>query len=313
MMFVSTLIRVITMLAYAVPGFLFIKSKWVKPDAIPAFATLLLYVCSPALVFYTFSRSTYTPELNRMILITFGVALVLVTGTLLLLWLILRRRYSDVRWRVFTIASALGNVGFFGIPLLEHFLSATPNAFLFSEVMSISMNMVAWTLGMFLLSGDKKFMRPLKIVTVPSFLAMLVAYPMFLFDLHFPAPVTEMLTLLGKMSTPVCMLILGMRLATVSVKELVTDWRSLLVSLFKLTVFPLIMFGMMMLLPIAPYARAAMFLLACCPCASVVLSLCELNGRGQKSAANAVLISTILCVITIPVMSQLILPLIIDL
>lgn len=303
-MFIPTLLRVALMLAYAVPGFLFIKTKAIKTDTIPAFAKVLLYVCAPALTLYSFSRATYSPELNKMILFCFGAAFVLILLFLLLFRLVFKGKYADIRWRVFTIATALGNVGFFGVPLLEHFLSDYPDVFVFSEVMCQAMNLVAWTVGMFIVSGDKSFIRPLKVVTVPNFLALCVAYPMFVLGLQFPPIINEAFALLGRMSTPLCMLILGMRLATASFQSLATDWRSLFTALVKLTVFPLAMLGLMLLLPVAPYVKAAMFLLACCPCASVILSLCEIIGQGQKSAANAVLISTILSVVTIPILSE---------
>ena len=76
----------------------------------------------------------------------------------------------------------------------------------------------------------------------------------------------------------------------------------------KMVIFPLITLGVMLLLPVEPYVRAAVFLLACCPCASMIQSLSELIGQGQKQAANTVLISTLLCIVTIPILSEIFLP-----
>ena len=309
-MFLATLIRVLTLLAYAVPGFLFIKTKTVKPDAIPAFAKLLLYVCSPCLSLYSFSRAEYSLELNRMIWLCFGATLGLLLAMILCFRLILHKHKDDVRWRVFTVATALGNVGFFGIPLLEYFLPEYPFAPVFSQIFSLTMNLVAWTLGLYIVSGDKSYMRPKKILTVPLFLAMLLAYPMFLLGWSFPPVIEEGINLLGRMSTPLCMIILGMRLATVELKVLLTDWRAVVASLSKMVLFPLFTLGVMLLLPVEPYVRASVVLLACCPCASMIQSLSELIGHGQKQAANTVLISTLLCVITVPIMSELLLPII---
>ena len=58
----TTLICVAVMLAYAVPGFLLVKTKLVKADAIPAFARLLMYVCQPFLTLYAFSRVKFTTQ-----------------------------------------------------------------------------------------------------------------------------------------------------------------------------------------------------------------------------------------------------------
>ncbi len=307
-MFILTLIRVATMLAYAIPGFLFIKTKAVKEEAIPAFAKLLLYVCSPCLSLYSFSRAEYSPELHGMIWLCFFATLFLLLAMILVFRLILRRKYEDVRWRVFIIATSLGNVGYFGVPLLEHFLAEYPFAAVFSQIFSLTMNIVAWTVGLFVISRDKKFIRPKKLLTVPLVLSMVIAYPMFLFGWDFPPMVAEAIQLLGRMSTPLCMIILGMRLATVEIKALITDWRSILASGTKMILFPLFALAVMLLIPVEPYVKASIFLLACCPCASMIQSLSELIGQGQKQAANTVLIATLLCVITIPVMSELFLP-----
>ncbi len=311
-MFITTLIRVATLLAYAIPGLLLIKTKALKPEAIPSFAKLLLFVCSPCLSFESLTKAEYSPELNKMFWICFAATLSLLLITILFFRFILHRRFGDVRWRVFIVATALGNVGFFGIPLLEYFLPDYPFAAIFSQVFALTMNLVAWTLGLFIISRDKKFMRPKKIFTVPLFIVMLIAYPMFLLGWHLPPAVESSIALLGRMSTPLCMIILGMRLATVPIRTLISDWRSVLASLSKMVIFPLITLGVMLLLPVEPYVRATIFLLACCPCASMIQSLSELIGQGQKQAANTVLISTILCIVTIPVMSELFLPIILN-
>ncbi len=307
-MFIATLIRVATMLAYAIPGFLFIKTKAVKEEAIPAFAKLLLYVCSPCLSLHSFSLAEYSPELHKMIWLCFFATLFLLLSVIFLFRLFLHRKYEDVRWRVFIIATSLGNVGYFGVPLLEHFLPEYPFAMVFSQIFSLAMNIVSWTVGMFVVSRDKKFIRPKKLLTVPLVLSMFIAYPMFLLGWEFPPMVKEAIELLGRMSTPLCMIILGMRLATVEFKTLLTDWRAILASGTKMILFPLFTLSVMLLLPVEPYVKASIFLLSCCPCASIIQSLSELIGQGQKQAANTVLTATLLCVITIPIMSELFLP-----
>ena len=308
-MFGITLARVLIMLAYAVPGFIFIKIKAIKPESISAFAKLLAYVCGPCLAFYSFSRAEYSPQLNKMILIAFAAALGITFCVMGAAHLLLRKKYADIRWRIFTVALVCGNVGFFGIPLLEQLLPDYPNAFVFSEVMSLSMNLAAWTYGLYIISLDKKYIRIHKIFTVPHFIALSIAYPMFLLGWSFPAPVTDAIVQMGRMSTPLCMIILGMRLATVPFRELIGDWRALTSALLKMTLYPLIYLGVTALLPLDPYVRAALFALACCPCASMILNLSEIRGMGQKSAANTVLIATLICVLVIPVMITLFFPL----
>ena len=61
------------MLAYALPGFLTVKTGLIKSDSIPAFAKMLMYVCQPCLTVYSFQKADYTPALGVNILIVFAI------------------------------------------------------------------------------------------------------------------------------------------------------------------------------------------------------------------------------------------------
>lgn len=55
-----------------------------------------------------------------------------------------------------------------------------------------------------------------------------------------------------------------------------------------------------------PYSfKASLFILGSVPCASVILNMAEIHGKEQKLSANCILLSTLLCIFTIPVMSLL--------
>ena len=87
----TTLICVAVMLAYAVPGFLLVKTKLVKADAIPAFARLLMYVCQPFLTLYAFSRVKFTTQSLIDISISFGLSVAINIAFLGLFFLIFRK------------------------------------------------------------------------------------------------------------------------------------------------------------------------------------------------------------------------------
>jgi predicted permease len=93
-----------------------------------------------------------------------------------------------------------------------------------------------------------------------------------------------------------------MRLALVKGRELFGNWRQYAVVLCKNFVYPLLAFGVLYFVPVEPYIKQALFIICCCPIANMVLSFAELLGKGQKTAANVVLLSTISSLLTLPVM-----------
>ena len=108
------------------------------------------------------------------------------------------------------------------------------------------------------------------------------------------------------MTTPMCMLILGMRLATVTPRDLFLNPRIYLSTAIKNVVYPLLSFLIIYFIPLPTYIKITFFLLGCCPAASMVLNMSELVGEGQTQAACSVLISTLSCIVTIPVLALMI-------
>ena len=186
MQFTTTLITVAIMLAYAIPGFIFVKTKAIKPESIGAFARVLLFVCQPALFLYSFNAATYTPEFFRQMGIFFGLCMGMQILVMVSLTLILKKRFDDIRNRICTIASALANVGFFGVPLLEAVLPGHPEAVVFSTVFSVTLNLLSWTLAVGIISWDRKKMSIRNMVLNPTTVSLIVALPLFFTGTKLP-------------------------------------------------------------------------------------------------------------------------------
>lgn len=298
----AALSAVLVMLIYAVPGFLMIKSRIVSKDSISAFAKLLMYVCSPALVIYSVSRVEYTSKTALDMLIVLAFLLIMQGGTVFLVYLLLKKKYSDAKYRIYTLATCFANCAFMGVPVLEALLPDYPEAIAFSAMASLSLNVLGWTVGSFIITDDVKHMSPKKIIFNPTTLALVAVLPIFFFKITLPDTVGTVITMLGKMTTPLCMLIMGMRLATSSFKEVFGNLRQYLVVGIKQIAFPLLCLGVLLLLPIDSGMRASVYIMMCCPVASVVLNFAEMLGKGQKEAANLVLLGTLLSTVTIPLM-----------
>ncbi|MBO7390044.1 MAG: AEC family transporter [Clostridia bacterium] len=307
--FTTTLITVAIMLAYAIPGFIFVKAKAIKPDSIGAFARVLLYVCQPALFLYSFNSADYSPEFFAQMGIFFGLCMGMQILVMVTLTLILKSKFDDVRNRICTIASALANVGFFGVPLLESIFPEAifAKAVVFSSVFSVSLNLLSWTLAVGIISWDRKKMSVRNMIINPTTITLLVAIPLFLTGTKLePSYIEPAVTLLAKMTSPLCMLILGMRLATVTPRDLFLNPRIYLSTAIKNVIYPLLSFLIIYFIPLPTYIKVTFFILGCCPAASMVLNMSELIKEGQTQAACSVLISTMSCIVTIPLLALMI-------
>lgn len=290
------------LVALCLPGFFLTKANVLKEEHIKGFAVFLLYVCSPALSIYSFQQA----ECNMEILINIGILLLVTTFMQVLImgigFLINIKTYKiDGASRVATVAAAFGNVGFFGVPILQALLPDHPEAMVYSAVMSVMMNLIGWTLGMFMMSGDRKHVSVKNFLINPTTLCLLIALPLFFTNTSLPKPVMNFVEFFSKMSTPTAMTVLGMRLAFVKFRDLM-DYRQVVAIFLKLIALPLITFGIMYAQPVDETLKISTYILSCMPPAAITLNFAELSNTSPKTAANIVVVGSLLVAITLPVL-----------
>lgn len=297
---------VLIMLAYACPGFIMIKTKLLPSDSISAFAKLLLYVCQPMLIISSIQRVGYSFDMVKkmgFVLIFMTLAQCVMVGVA---YIVMRKKTSDAKNRIYIISTCLGNFAFMGVPILEALLPEYPEAVTLSAMASLSLNIIGWTLASAIIANNKSYINLKKLFLNPAVIGLYVAIPLFILNIKLPTQVGDMVSLLGKMTTPLCMLIMGMRLATTSPRSVFARPFQYLIIAIKQIVFPLVCLGLLFLIPIDANIRATVFIMMCCPIASMVLNFSEIIGEGQDTAAALVLLSTVLSTITIPFMVLLI-------
>lgn len=296
----------VMMLLYAAPGFLFIKTGLLKEDGIVPFSKLLLYVCQPFLIIYTMTRVEYTPSLLGEMGITLLFMLILQFGMLALFSLIFRKRMNDARYRIYTVATCFGNYAFMGIPILNSLMPEFTNVLACSAMCALSINIVSWTAGCAVISQDKRYISAKKIFLNPAVIGLAVAAPFF-FTNTTPGSLIdpmldEMVMLLARMSTPLCMIIMGMRLALMPWGKVFGRPALYAVIAIKQLLLPLVTFFILLILPLSTEFSRALLVMVSCPVAAVVQNFAELLGAGEETGAGIVLLGTTLSALTIPVM-----------
>lgn len=306
--FSITLVAVAVLLAAAVPGYLLMKKKILPEACIPGFSKVLVYICQPCLAVYTFKSADYSPE--RLLDVGIFALLAAFVPSLMLAGAYLtvsRKCRGEVIYRVITIACAFGNCAFFGIPIIEALFApeVAKEVILYTTVYSMMMNITGWTVGSAIISRDTRYISIKKILINPATLGTALALLLFVLEIPMQKDLFSMISSGAKMATPLSMLVMGMRLATVKPGSIFTDYRKYITVAAKQLLMPLVAFVAVWLLPIDPTLGSVFFVISACPVAAVVLSYSEMVGEGQKDAAAILLLGTLLSVVTLPVMSLL--------
>lgn len=305
--FSVALSNVIVTLLYIIPGFLLCKAKKAAADHLSTMSAVLVYICAPCMIVNSFLQIDFSlDDLGKMALFL-AVTLILQTVFMLILYLIFRKKYEDSKYRILTIGSVLGNVGFFGLPVIKAILPEYPEVMCYSAVYVVSMNVLVFTAGVFCLTNDRKFITPKTAVLNPTTLSFFVALALYIAGAgkFLPDVLLNGVSILGSMTTPLCMVILGIRLATVPLAKLFMRPMIYVICACKLIIFPLFCYFAVYFLPLDFAFKASVLVLSAVPCASVILNLAEMHHAETELAANCVLLSTLVCFLTIPVLTLL--------
>ena len=307
--FLSTFITVLIVVVLAVPGYVLRKTKILPDGATGVLAGVLLYVSQPGLMASSFLNKKF----DSAMLVNFGWVILFAVVLILLVYfvskLIFFRCKDEASRRACVACSYLGNVGFMGIPVMQMLFPDNSDLVLYTVVYNIAFNAMAWTLGVYAVTGEKKRINLLKIILNPPTIAVIIALPFFFCNVTVPEQVMTPISYLGDMTLPLSMIILGVRLADMRPIALVNDWKVYVASAIKLILSPLLSLGCLLLvnlfIPIDPYVIVALYVIAAMPSASSALNFAEMYGGDRETAAASTLMSTILCILTIPVLMML--------
>lgn len=307
MSFNIALSNVIVTLLYILPGFLVCKMRRAVADHLSTLSGVLIYICGPCMVISSFLALDFSIS-DVINMGWFFIATFLLQAAFMgLIYFLFRKKIHDAKYRILTIGSVLGNVGFFGLPVVKALLPENPEVMCYSAVYVISMNILVFTVGVFCLTRDKKYMTLKAAIFNPSMFGFVTGFILYLLRVSdfIPDLVTSSVGLLGNMTTPLCMIILGIRLASVPLGKLFIRPIIYLICVSKLLLFPLFCYAMVYFLPLAASFKASILILSATPCASVILNMAEMHKSETELSANCVLLSTLLCFTTIPVLTLL--------
>ena len=304
MEFTTTLYNVLIMFFYMIPTYILIKTGKAEPPHAKTVSAILLYISFPSMIFNSFQSMKFEWNILGKVFLFFLISMILIILDMVICFLILKKKYNEPKYRMLTIASGLGNVGFLGAPLISGLYPDSPIVVCYSSIYTASMTIMGFTIGVYALTTNKNFMSLYQALYNQGSIAIGISVIIYLTEWKFPKVLGDAVSLLAKMSTPLCMHILGMRLATANILDLFKRPFVYVTCFLKLFVFPLVSYLIVYFLPfLDDEFKASIFILSGAPCAAVILSLAELHNTEQVLSANVVLVSTIFCVVTLPILT----------
>ena len=285
-------------------GFFCYKKELLTEAGVKSMSAVLLNVVTPCMLINAYQQE-FNTELAVKFLVATGAAILLHLLMIVIVRLLFKKQENPMLKGVNTFLLIYSNCGFMGLPLL-HAALGDEGVFLGSAYLAV-FSLLYWTQGMYVFSGDKRDMLSKKAILNPGVLGVLVGLVFFFGRIKLPGLIGTTVSGIAALNTPVAMFVIGSFLAKTKVKSALKNPNVWGVTVLRLLVLPLISLGVLFLLTktgIAdPLAAMAVLLQVSAPCATVGSLFAVKFGYDPTYASEVIAISTLLSMITIPLMA----------
>ena len=287
-----------------------VRLNLLPASASKLFTALLMNITLPATIFTSLARP-YDPAFfsSGVLIAALGTGFYLLYGAVCLL-LVRIFRIPAGRQGVWVLGCVFSNNGYMGFPIALALFGE--EGLVLAVLLGIPFNLLSYTSGARLVSMDRAAAggapplswRALLLTVVNG--STLLGLLFFAAQWPVPAVLSAPLTYLSNVTTPLSMLIIGMSLSGGDLLTPLRDWSVLSGCGVRLLLLPLLTLGLVKLLPLdAPLVVGVLVVIRAMPSAALTSLLAEAYGGDTEFAAQLVFLSSLLCLVTIPLISLL--------
>ncbi len=294
-------------------GFVTGKLKIVDSGAVRGMSALIVKATLPALIIISlqkpFSRSLLGDALETLVVATlFYIGIIVLS---LVTTRLLGTPKKQVGVMIFGLS--FSNAAFIGFPVVVSILG--PEALFITSIHNILFNVLAFSVGIFIIATGALFHTD-GAASQPTFsakrflninvIAAIVGFIFFLASIALPRFIYVPLDMLGGLTTPLAMIATGAMLSRTKIASVLGDWRIYAATVLRLVLWPALTALVLYLAGVRGDLFYITVIIAGMPAASNTSLLAEVYGGDTDTAASLVFMTTLLSVVSIPVLALLI-------
>jgi len=193
------------------------------------------------------------------------------------------------------------NTSLLGFPIVQSLFG--DEAVFYTAILHIPFDILVYSYGFYLMGGGDNFHG--RNLWNPGFVLTLLALAAYVFQIKTPAILTDTCYLIGNITTPVAMLVMGASLAEVRLLSIFTEKRLYGMAALRLLGIPLVIhFLLVHLTHFGPELVAIATITFGMPVGSMIVMLAQQFRHQVALSVQAVSLTTIGCLFTIPLLLQ---------
>lgn len=199
------------------------------------------------------------------------------------------------------MCATYSNNNFMAIPLLSAMFGSI--GVFYASAHIVSSTLLTWIYTVPQLEGTPNAKPNMKKVLFnPGTISLVFGLLLFVSPWKFPDPVFTAMNYIGSLNTPVAMIVLGCFLAQTNLKSCITDFDLYKISLVRLLLIPGIILVLLLFIPLDETAKMSLLVAFSAPVAISVAMFAKVFESDYIYCTRAVALSTILSIITMPIL-----------
>ena len=263
-------------------------------------SALIVNVASPMLIISSIAGVEGNDK--SIVFLMIGAGILMYIGFIILGKIINRIfPFPKKDWPVYECMVVFANTGFMGYPVLLDVFGQ--EAVFYASLIHMAFNFFVYTYEILCLtkSDDSEFKLNFKQLLTPGIVLIFIGILIYLFDMQLPSVLMDTINSIGSLTAPLSMMMIGSSLAVYPIKDSFTDWRSYVFAFVRLMIVPFVTMIMCRLLHIDAYYANITIITNAMPVGSMVLMLATQYNANVKIVTRNIVVSTLLSVITIPI------------
>ena len=290
--------QVVILFLVVLVGALCRRLRYFTDETIHGVTQLVVNITLPVLTVYNMQRP-FDPHVLVNFLLTLFIALITISAALFGALFLFRNRPHDKR-AVLANMEGFSNCGFMGYPII---LAINPDWMIYAVAYNVAYVIVSWTIGVSLFQ-DKPSIDVKRVLLNPNIVSAFIGFAVFCLNITLPDILSQSMSLVGGLTTPLSMLLIGTRVSGIRLGDL-RDKDYHIAAVLRLVVLPLIVYAALRPLHLDREVFSTIYLLTAMPAGTLFAMQAELYGGDTRFAARAIAYSTLLSLVTVPVMSLL--------
>lgn len=282
-------------------GYILTKFNMITKEGATQMTDIALIVVTPCVIIKSFVRPFDKSELKDLLL-CFLITAIIHIGFIAVSAAVFNPKYSK-QARVRRFAAIFSNSGFVAIPLQQAIIG--DNGVFYGSAYLAVFNVIMWTYGVYLMSGDRKYIKGKSLVLNPGLIGVTLGLIIFLFSIPLPKIIYDSVSYVAALNTPLPMIILGYYLAKSNPFKVLKSIPNIVSILFRNLLLPLAAMIIMYLCGIRGTMLTALSISACAPAASACTMFSAKFDADTPLSVGLVSLSTALSLISVPIVITL--------